>query len=238
MTTYEKIKTLRDSNNIQIEQNLAEYAAWLDKVDAIKPKIYIEIGSFKMGSAKLALACLPSLEKFISIDIENVKNDFQYKVSTLQCRTAKDVLACVPMNSTALAIPPVIKIDPFPITDPPTLSMIQCDWGVSYKTIFVNGDSTQLVTQNKIKELLGKEKADVLFIDGCHTYTAVANDFCRYSEMVRAGGLVGFHDTAMPGMGSTLFFAGLASAYPDRCEQIRSGSYSNELNYGIGIYVN
>jgi predicted O-methyltransferase YrrM len=41
--------------------------------------------------------------------------------------------------------------------------------------------------------LAGRE-IDFLFIDGDHTYEGVKSDFEMYSPLVRAGGLVAFHD--------------------------------------------
>lgn len=39
---------------------------------------------------------------------------------------------------------------------------------------------------------------DFLFIDGDHTYNAVRQDFQNYLDLVRPGGVIAFHDIAIP----------------------------------------
>ncbi len=49
-------------------------------------------------------------------------------------------------------------------------------------------------TVSKIKERLGDQKIDLLFIDGDHEYDGVKKDFELYAPLVREGGIIGFHD--------------------------------------------
>jgi len=44
--------------------------------------------------------------------------------------------------------------------------------------------------------ILQNKEIDFLFIDGDHTYNLVRKDFITYSQFVRKGGLIGFHDIA------------------------------------------
>ena len=62
------------------------------------------------------------------------------------------------------------------------------------KMILVDADSHKLETKGVIASILNKEKLDVLFIDGDHTYEGVKKDFELYSPFVRSGGLIAFHD--------------------------------------------
>lgn len=55
-------------------------------------------------------------------------------------------------------------------------------------------DSHNQSTFNKLKDLLGNETIDFLFIDGDHRYNGVKSDFEMYSPLVRKGGIVAFHD--------------------------------------------
>lgn len=55
-------------------------------------------------------------------------------------------------------------------------------------------DSHDPRTLEKVKEILGGEKVDFLFIDGDHTYEGVKKDFEMYSPLVRKGGIIAFHD--------------------------------------------
>jgi predicted O-methyltransferase YrrM len=57
-------------------------------------------------------------------------------------------------------------------------------------------DSHQDDTLAQVKAILGDQGLDLLFIDGDHTYEGVRADFNLYSPLVRAGGIVAFHDIA------------------------------------------
>jgi len=57
-------------------------------------------------------------------------------------------------------------------------------------------DSHDPTTLEQVKELLNGKKLDFLFIDGDHTYEGVKNDFEMYSQLVRHGGVIAFHDIA------------------------------------------
>lgn len=59
------------------------------------------------------------------------------------------------------------------------------------------GDSHQPETAEKIRENLGGQELDFLFIDGDHSYEGVKKDFEMYSQFVRKGGMIGFHDIAV-----------------------------------------
>lgn len=57
----------------------------------------------------------------------------------------------------------------------------------------VRADSHAVATAERVRSILG-EPADVVFIDGDHTYAGVARDYELYSPLARPGGLVAFHD--------------------------------------------
>src|SRR5438105_11708592 len=59
--------------------------------------------------------------------------------------------------------------------------------------VFV-GDSHDARTLLRVTEFLDGRKVDVLFIDGDHEFEGVVKDFSMYSQLVRSGGLVCFHD--------------------------------------------
>jgi cephalosporin hydroxylase len=58
----------------------------------------------------------------------------------------------------------------------------------------VHGDSHAPETPERVREILGDRKIDLLFIDGDHTYDGVRQDYLMYSPLVRSGGLIAFHD--------------------------------------------
>ncbi len=59
---------------------------------------------------------------------------------------------------------------------------------------FLRMDSHKKETLGQLKQILGEQKVDFLFIDGDHTYEGVKLDFQMYSPLVKKGGIVGFHD--------------------------------------------
>lgn len=60
--------------------------------------------------------------------------------------------------------------------------------------VFVEGDSQSDDVVQKVRSVLGTSKFDFLFIDGDHSYEGVLRDFVAYYPLVRAGGLIAFHD--------------------------------------------
>lgn len=70
-----------------------------------------------------------------------------------------------------------------------------------------NGKSLFLLRQNShlpetltvVRDILQGHELDFLFIDGDHSYEGVREDFLMYSQLVREGGLIAFHDVAESG---------------------------------------
>lgn len=65
--------------------------------------------------------------------------------------------------------------------------------------ISVVGDSMAPETVEKVRDALGGETADAVFIDGNHTAYAVMSDYCNYGGLIREDGLVLFHDSLWEG---------------------------------------
>jgi len=64
----------------------------------------------------------------------------------------------------------------------------------SQRMVFVDGPSLGLSALGHVRQALSGAALDVLLIDGDHSYEGVLGDFLAYSEMVRDGGLIAFHD--------------------------------------------
>jgi predicted O-methyltransferase YrrM len=64
---------------------------------------------------------------------------------------------------------------------------------------FIRADSHATATLTTLKQLLGRESIDFLYIDGDHTYDGVKKDFEMYAPLVRKGGIVAFHDIVTKG---------------------------------------
>jgi predicted O-methyltransferase YrrM len=58
----------------------------------------------------------------------------------------------------------------------------------------LQGDSHAPEMLNRVKEVLGGQPLDYLFIDGDHTYRGVSCDFDMYGRLVRKGGVIALHD--------------------------------------------
>lgn len=60
----------------------------------------------------------------------------------------------------------------------------------------IEGNSEDAGTIQKVKDILGGEKLDFLFIDGNHNQARL--DYDNYNPFVRDGGIIAFHDIAGP----------------------------------------
>ena len=58
----------------------------------------------------------------------------------------------------------------------------------------LKADSHTTATKSKAQQHFNGELIDFLFIDGDHSYDGVKSDFEMYSQMVRPGGMIAFHD--------------------------------------------
>ncbi|HEU4975489.1 MAG TPA: class I SAM-dependent methyltransferase [Baekduia sp.] len=114
----------------------------------------------------------------------------------------------------------------------------------SQRLDLIRADSHAPETVARVRELLGGEPLDFLFIDGDHTYDGVKADFESYSQLVRPGGLVGFHDISAPVSAERLDGADVFQSgdVPRYWQEVRAGRDARELVdpslggcFGIGI---
>jgi len=61
-------------------------------------------------------------------------------------------------------------------------------------TYMIDGDSQTFPIYNKVRNVLKDERLDLLFIDADHSYGGVNADYKNYSNLVRPGGRIVFHD--------------------------------------------
>ena len=80
--------------------------------------------------------------------------------------------------------------------------------GLSRYATIIAGRSTDPETKTRVIQQV--PQIDVLFIDGDHSFDGVAQDFLRYRDLVRPGGLIAFHDIQPDGRdaGETVAYAG------------------------------
>jgi len=62
------------------------------------------------------------------------------------------------------------------------------------KLYLIEGDSHSLEVKEKVSSILNGRKADILFIDGGHSYNEIYKDFVYHSKFVRDGGTIALHD--------------------------------------------
>jgi len=98
--------------------------------------------------------------------------------------------------------------------------------GVLYKRFACCSQRIELIRANshspdtleKVKKLLNGRYVDFLFIDGDHTYNGVKTDYEMYSELVRPGGIIAFHDIVEhpqhPDVGVPRFWQELKKSLP------------------------
>lgn len=71
-----------------------------------------------------------------------------------------------------------------------TLNNIEKNNSSDSRIRLIKGDSTDKKTHQFLENMLRKEKIDLLFIDGNHTYDYIKSDFYNYEKYLRNGGFL------------------------------------------------
>ncbi len=128
------------------------------------------------------------------------------------------VYAVDPFNGCAAT--PGVSIDSFGEGEPNYINQ-----GASYDVFIKNIEKfgmqdliTPLMDYSEMvieRNLYPGDPIGVLFIDGHHTYKMCKMDFDLWAPMVVKGGIIGFHDSAMPGVKKVIDEIGVDSGYSD-----------------------
>ena len=95
----------------------------------------------------------------------------------------------------------------------------------------LRGDSHSEELRDRVRGLLGDGLADLLFIDGDHSYEGVRRDYELYAPLVVDGGLIAFHDVnPHPDFGVSRFWAEVKDASSVELVDGQPGQ-----GYGIGV---
>jgi cephalosporin hydroxylase len=92
----------------------------------------------------------------------------------------------------------------------------------------IQGDSHDPNTIERVRRVFPERDVDFLFIDGDHSYDGVRRDYYDYSQFVKPGGLIVFHDVS--GLGEVKAF----------WDEVKRSNMSIEIvespqSWGIGI---
>ena len=98
------------------------------------------------------------------------------------------------------------------------------------KSIFVNGSSYDVAVYGQLPQNI-----DFLFIDGDHSYASVVNDYFIYSQLVRDGGIIGFHDSKSNRYGVDRFMKELSSDKYGEPKNVNNLWFSDEV--GISYII-
>lgn len=93
----------------------------------------------------------------------------------------------------------IVSIDmPFPWVDKEavasSIGKVRTMLGPSQRLTVISGDSHDVATLVRLKEVLAGAPIDVLWIDGDHTYQGARQDVEMYGALVRPGGIIALHD--------------------------------------------
>lgn len=102
----------------------------------------------------------------------------------------------------------------------------------------IQGNSHAPATKASLLGWLEGRSVDLLMIDGDHSTRGVADDFSDYAPLVRAGGMIVFHDIVehLPHLevGVRRIWMKLRGRYPDRCHEFIFAPFDWG---GIGVYI-
>lgn len=102
--------------------------------------------------------------------------------------------------------------------------------------LLLDVDSHAEATVERVRRLIGGRPVDFLFVDGDHSYDGVWSDVQLYGPLVRAGGLVAFHDVSQTPASWT---EGVARFWREFSEQrdVEECVVDAEPGFGIGAYT-
>jgi len=113
--------------------------------------------------------------------------------------------------------------------------MISWDYKNSNKQIeFIEGDSTKTETADKLKQILNGKEIDFLYADADKTKVRI--DFENYSQFVRVGGIIGFHDIKIGRFPKGCVYEGEMQEAEKFFNDLIGHKESMEKNIGTGIW--
>lgn len=105
------------------------------------------------------------------------------------------------------------------------------------RLVLVQGESAAPATRLAVERALGGEPADFLFIDGDHSYESVTGDYAAYAPLVRAGGLIAFHDIAANSLIGAAHAEGVERFWAEIVAAAAVPQASYAKVFGMGVVV-
>ena len=97
-----------------------------------------------------------------------------------------------------------------------------------YKVTWIRGSSHDDDTVRAATDLCGIRSVDAMFVDGDHSELGVLDDYRDYRGLIKAGGLMAFHDINTRGTGCRVY-----KAWP----KIKRGQTSYEIDGGTCTHL-
>jgi hypothetical protein len=109
--------------------------------------------------------------------------------------------------------------------------------GMGLNVHLIEEDSHNPTTFYHLLKLLSGRKADVLLVDGDHTYEGVKMDWLMYSPLVRPGGIVAFHDITPMSVQRGPLEVGVPQLWNEIKGDYKHAEYIAQPNrkFGIGV---
>ena len=107
--------------------------------------------------------------------------------------------------------------------------------GAQFDHEVIVGNSRDKKNIDRVAELLGHEKLDLLFIDGDHSKGGCEADWNNFKPFVREGGLIGIHDTKnFPRWRHVEVW----KVWEELKKKYEYEEFSTHENYGLGFIIN
>jgi predicted O-methyltransferase YrrM len=104
--------------------------------------------------------------------------------------------------------------------------------------IFMDGNSQEVETSEKLRGVLNGRKIDVLFIDGDHGSNPTRIDYELFSPMVKDGGIIGVHDLNDGGTKEQNAIGEFnTKGFWDKLDHPRKFEYHADKGFGIGYLI-
>ena len=150
----DRMHVIKSKKDVHLASCRKELAEVYNEIQRIKPKNFLEIGSYMGGSLYvLAGACAPEA-KICSLDLGRSGQKARKRLSIMKEALKKE----------------------------------------GFDAVWVRKNSHKKETFDKVQNFFGGSNVDVLHIDGDHSAEGTQKDYDMYSQLVKPGGLIVFHD--------------------------------------------